>query len=213
MGVTAVMAKQFDRALSEFTNVLAANPKSAETMRIIANIDEFKGNQTEALSMYRRAYAIAPNDVTSGLALAGGLAQAGQAPEARKLYLGIAKAHPENAVVLNNAAYFLADTGGDLDEALRLAKSALEKAPKQPIFTDTVGYVYLKKGFKDSAIQMFDGLVRKTPHNPAFRYHLGLALYEKGDKVAARRELQTALADHPTRQDEQRIKELLKTLG
>jgi Tfp pilus assembly protein PilF len=55
--------------------------------------------------------------------------------------------------------------------------------------------------------------VRNNQHVPAFRYHLGLALYEKGDKVAARRELQTALADHPSRQDEQRINELLKKLG
>jgi tetratricopeptide (TPR) repeat protein len=116
-------------------------------------------------------------------------------------------------VVLNNTAYLLADMGGDLDEALRLAKSALEKSPEQSAYTDTIGYVYLKKGLKDSAIQTFSALVRKNPHFAIYRYHLGLALYENGDKAAARRELQTALADHPSRQDAQRINELLKKLG
>ena len=213
MAVTSLMARQYDRAISEFQKILAVNPKSVETMRLIADVTELKGDQNEAINMYRKAYETAPNNVPSALALAGALAQAGRAPEARTLYLGIAKAHPEDPVVLNNTAYLLADMGGDLDEALRLAKSALEKSPEQPAYRDTIGYVYLKQGLKDSAEQTFRALVRNNQHVPAFRYHLGLALYEKGDKVAARRELQTALADHPSRQDEQRINELLKKLG
>jgi tetratricopeptide (TPR) repeat protein len=213
MAVTAVMARQYDRAIAEFQKILAVNPKSVETMRLIADVNELKGDQNEAINMYRKAYETAPNNVSSALALAGGLAQAGRSAEARTLYLGIAKAHPEDPVVLNNTAYLLADMGGDLDEALRLAKSALEKSPEQPAYKDTIGYVYLKKGLKDSAEQTFRALVRNNQHVPSFRYHLGLALYAKGDKVAARKELQTALADHPSRQDEQRINELLKKLG
>jgi tetratricopeptide (TPR) repeat protein len=213
MAVTAVMAGQFDRAIAEFGKVLTADPKSVETMRLIADVNELKGDQNEAINMYRKAYETAPNNVASALALAGGLAQAGRTTEARTIYLGIAKAHPEDPVVLNNTAYLLADMGGDLDEALRLAKSALEKSPEQSAYTDTIGYVYLKKGLKDSAIQTFSALVRKNPHFAIYRYHLGLALYENGDKAAARRELQTALADHPSRQDAQRINELLKKLG
>jgi Flp pilus assembly protein TadD len=213
LAITAVMAHQYDRSIAEFQRVLEMDPKSVETMRLTADVYELKGAQDDAIKMYRKAYDTAPNNVASGLALAAALAQAGRASDARALYLGIAKSHPEDPVVLNNTAYVLADTGGDLDEALRLAKSALEKSPKQDAYSDTVGYVYLKKGLKDSAVQTFNGLVKKNPHFPAFRYHLGLALYEKGDKTAARRELQTALADHPGKQDEQRIKELLKKLG
>jgi Flp pilus assembly protein TadD len=163
--------------------------------------------------MYRKAYNMAPNDVPSALALAGALAQAGRSGEARTLYLGIAKAHPEDATVLNNTAYLLADMGGDLDEALRMAKSALEKSPQQPAYVDTIGYVYLKQGQKDSAMKTFDTLVRKYPHFAAFRYHLGLTYFEKGDKASARRELQTALSDHPSRQTERQINELLKKLS
>jgi tetratricopeptide (TPR) repeat protein len=213
LAVTAVRAGQYDHAIAEFKTVLAMDPKSVVTMRLIGDVYELKGSQTEAVNMYRQAYEAAPNNVASALALAGALAQAGRAAEARTQYLNIVKAYPEDPTVLNNAAYLLADTGGDLDEALRMAKSALAKSPKQDAYSDTVGYVYLKQGLKDSAFQTFTALVRKNPHFPAFRYHLGMALYEKGDKAAARRELQTALADHPSRQDEERIKELLKKLG
>lgn len=213
IAITAAMAGQYDRSIAEFNKVLLANPKSVETMRVIADVYELKGSPDEAIKQYRLAYDMAPNNVASAVALAGALAQSGHSVEARTLYMGIAKAHPEDPGVLNNAAYVLADTGGDLDEALRMAQSALAKEPKQDAYSDTIGYVYLKKGLKDSAIKTFRPLVNRHPRFAPFRYHLALALYENGDKAGARRELQTALADHPTKQDEQRIKELLKKLG
>ena len=108
------------------------------------------------------------------------------------------KTHPENAPALNNVAFFLADTGGDLDEALRLAKNALAKIPGQPSFSDTIGYIYLKKGLLDSAIQSFSLLAQRYPNSAGFRYHLGLALFQKGEKAVARKELETALANHPS---------------
>ncbi len=203
LGITAALARQFDRSISEFQKVLEVDPKSVETMRLIADIYALKGDRNAAVDMYRKAYETAPNNVSSALALAGGLVQAGRMAEARTQYLNIVKAHPDDPVVLNNTAYLLADSGGDLDEALRLAKSALAKSPDQPAYSDTVGYVYLKKGLNDSAIQTFNILVRKNPHFAAFHYHLGLALYAKGNKDAARSELHTALGDHPSRQDEQ----------
>jgi Flp pilus assembly protein TadD len=46
-----------------------------------------------------------------------------------------------------------------------------------------------------------------------FHYHLGLALYVKGDKAAARKELQSALSDHPSPEDKLRIRELLQKIS
>ena len=114
---------------------------------------------------------------------------------------------------MNNVAFFLADTGGDLDEALRLAKNALAKIPGQPSFSDTIGYIYLKKGMLDSAIQSFSTLAHRYPDSASFRYHLGLALFQKGDKAVARKELQAALANHPSPQETLRIRELLNGIS
>ncbi len=129
------------------------------------------------------------------------------------VYQSVAKAHPENAPALNNVAFFLADTGGDLDEALRLAKNALARSPGQPSFSDTIGYIYLKKGMLDSAIQSFSTLARRYPTSASFRYHLGLALFRKGEKAVARKELQAALANHPSPQETLRIRELLNEIS
>jgi predicted Zn-dependent protease len=106
-------------------------------------------------------------------------------------------------------AFFISENGGNLDQALGFAQRALQRMPGQPSYSDTIGCIYLKKGLNDSALQVFNNLVKKYPNYSTFRYHLGMALLEKGDKKSAKRELETALAAHPSRQDEARIKELL----
>ena len=213
MAVTAMIAHQYDRAISELQKVQAMDPKAVQPIRYMADIYEKRGDQTEALKLYRKAYEIAPNDIPSALALASALSHAGQASEARKQYLSIVKAQPDDPVVLNNTAYALADSGGDLDDALRYAKTAIAKAPNVPVFTDTLGYVYLKKGLKDSAAETFGSLVRKNPRVSIYRLHLAQALVEKGDKTAARKELQAALTFPHSPEDEQKIRDLLKKLG
>ena len=120
--------------------------------------------------------------------LADALARAGPLPSPA-LHQAMAKAHPDDAPALNNVAFFLADTGGDLDEALRLVRNALAKMPGQPSFSDTIGYIYLKKGMLDSALQSFSTLARKYPTSASFRYHFARALLQKGDKAVARKEL------------------------
>ena len=114
---------------------------------------------------------------------------------------------------MNNLAFLLSDTGGDLDEAMNLAQRTVQKFPGEPAFSDTTGYVYLKKGMRDSAVQTFTSLVQKYPRVPLFRYHLGMALLETGDKVRARKELETALASHPSQDEAAKIRELVNKIG
>ena len=114
---------------------------------------------------------------------------------------------------MNNLAYLLAETGGDLNEALRLAELALKKAPNQPNYRDTLGWVYTKKKMTDSAIQTLNALVLQEPKNPTYRYHLGYALLEKGESARARKELENALANGPSAEQAARIRELIKKIG
>ena len=204
---------QFDLAISGYRDLLAGDPGSIELRQRIAEVYTVKNDYPNAIAMYQQAYDRAPNNVNLAMALADTLSRAGRVSDATRQYQGIVKLHPDNAAALNNLAFLLADSGGDLDEALQLAQRALAKVPKQPAFSDTVGYIYLKKGQRDSALQTFNTLVRQYPHLAAFRYHLGMALYEKGDKAAARKELEAALAEHPSPQDRAKISELLSKIS
>jgi tetratricopeptide (TPR) repeat protein len=103
----------------------------------------------------------------------------------------------------NNLAWLYAIHGkGNLDEAVRLAQSAVQSNPEVSSFVDTLGWVYYKKGLYGvaaeqlrKAVNVDETVARRnngTP-SPTFHYHLGAALAAKGDKSAARRELENAL--------------------
>jgi tetratricopeptide (TPR) repeat protein len=210
---TAAQARQYDLAIAEFKKLVASKPKSIFFRARLGSLYELKGDSANAIAVYREAQTISPNDATATFLLAGALAKASRIGEAKTQYESLLKSHPDNSAAMNNLAYLLADTSGDLDQALSLAQRAVQKAPGQPEFSDTIGYVYLKKKMLDSAVRSFNSLVQKYPGNPTYRYHLGMALFETGDKAGARKELGTALANHPSEDQAAKIRELVTKIG
>ncbi len=206
---TEALAGNLDAAIAAVQKLVALQPNSAQDRLQLAGIFTLQGNNDRALTANREAAKLAPADLTAGLEFARALGRADRIDEARTQYEAVLKVHPDDELALNDMAYFICEHGGNLDQALGFAQRALRRVPEQPSFSDTVGCIYLKKGLKDSAVQVFGNLVKKYPKLPAFRYHLGMALLEKGDKTSAKKELETALAAHPSRHDEIRIKELL----
>jgi tetratricopeptide (TPR) repeat protein len=206
---TEAVAGNFDAAIAAAQKLVALQPNSAQGRLQLADIFTLQGDNNRALEADRQAAKLAPADLIAGLEFARALGRADRVDEARTQYEAVLKAHPDNEMALNDMAFFICEHGGNLDQALSFAQRALQRVPEQPSFSDTVGCIYLKKGLNDSAVQVFGNLVRKYPKYPAFRYHLGMALLEKGDKTSAKKELETALAAHPSRRDEVRIKELL----
>jgi len=79
--------------------------------------------------------------------------------------------------------------------------------------SDTLGWIYLKKNLTDAAIDIFKDLVNKVPAEAVFRYHLGMAYSQKGDKTRALKELQDALKYNPTKEDRDKIQQLIARLG
>jgi Flp pilus assembly protein TadD len=137
----------------------------------------------------------------------------GRQAEARATYEQILKLQPDNPIALNNLAYMMAETGGDLDQALTLAQRARQKMPQDPNVADTLGWIYIKKNLSDNAIGIFRELVIQQPGNSTYRFHLGMALYQKGDKPSARKELQAALQSKPSPAEAAKIRELLAKVG
>jgi len=124
-------------------------------------------------------------------------AEAQHFEDAKVNYRDALKLDAGNVEALNNLAFLSAETGGNLEEALKLATEALHKVPNQPNVADTIGYIYLKMKKSESAVQVFHNLAQKYPSNPNFRYHHGLSLLEIGDKGGAKTEFEAALADKP----------------
>jgi len=115
-----------------------------------------------------------------------------------------ALAKDENAVfAANNLAWLYAEHGkGNIDEAVRLAQGAVQTNPGVPSFSDTLGWVYYKKGLYAAAAEQLKKAVAVDEEaarrsnglpTPSYRFHLGVALAATGDKAGARREIESAL--------------------
>jgi tetratricopeptide (TPR) repeat protein len=110
----------------------------------------------------------------------------------------------QNAMIAaNNLSFMYADNGkGNMDEAVRLAQSVVQRNPNVAGFVDTLGWVYYKKDLYGAAVEQLqkavdldEAVARATNGSPSatYHYHLGMALKAKGDKDASRRALETAL--------------------
>lgn len=162
-----------------------------------------------AVTSLQNASTMAPKSFVIAVLLASTLEAAGKRQDAVARYREALQLKPDDPVVLNNLACLLADLGESLDEAEALAEKAQRQATNNPVVNDTVGWVYLKRGKRESALQIFGNLARRYPDNPTFRYHYGAALLESGNKRQGRTELETALLKQPSKSDQLRIQELL----
>lgn len=128
------------------------------------------------------------------------------------------------AIAANNLAWLYAVQGkGNLDEAVRLAQGVVQKHSSIAGFTDTLGWIYYKKGLHSVAVEQLQKAVAldeaaaknaNVSPSPVYRYHLGMALKAKGDKDGAKRELGLALrlADKTRFADEEEARKALATL-
>ncbi len=127
-----------------------------------------------AIPEFSNAIQISPNNALAHALYGKALEQAGRKQEAAASYHRSLSLEKGNPSVMNNLAYLTAEIGGDLDEALRLSRRAVEKDPN-PEFKDTLGWVYLKKKDRGAALHIFQALARQQPGNPVFRSHLAMA--------------------------------------
>jgi tetratricopeptide (TPR) repeat protein len=170
------------------------------------------GNMPQAITSVQKSRQLVPSNVGYISLAAEYLDASGKRNDALSAYRDAMKLDPNNGIVLNNLAYLMSDTGGNLDEALTLAQHAKQQMPNFNEVSDTIGWIYIKKNLADSAIEIFKDLNTKVNNNATFHYHYAMALNLKGDKPNALRELKLALQYNPKKNEENQIKEMVQKL-
>ncbi len=205
-----VRVERYDDAIRVFTELLQKEPKSADLLFRLAETQRRKGDLNAAIDGFRRCGQAAPNNTQCLVELGVLMDGIGKRDQSKPIYEQILKLQPDDAVALNNLAFIKAEEGSDLDSALTMAGAARRKAPNSPEVADTLGWIYIKRNQSEEAVRVFEDLVQKNPNVYVFHYHYGMALLQKGDKVSAKRELEIAMKDKPSKEDAAKIEELLK---
>jgi tetratricopeptide (TPR) repeat protein len=216
IGNTAVRAGKLDLAIQTFNRLLGQVDKGRAQGDLYLRIGETyrrKGDSNSAVQALQKARETLPDNIVVLSTLALVLDTAQRKPEAKQVYEATLKLDPNNAMVLNNLAFLLAETGGDLDDALTKAQRAKQLQPALYEISDTLGWIYLKKNLSDNAIEIFRDLVSKQPNHSTYHFHLGMAYSQKGDKSKAIDQLKEALKYNPAPDEKDRIQQLITRLG
>ena len=108
---------------------------------------------------------------------------------------------PDNAMALNNYAYFLAEEGGDLEKAKKMSRRSLDLDENNPTYLDTYAWILFKlkeykeaKDYQEMAIEL---AVERDDQNAEYLSHYGDILFMNHEPEAALENWEKALKLDP----------------
>lgn len=100
-------------------------------------------------------------------------------------YRAVLATDPDNLQANNNLAVMLTQNDGDPEEALRLARRAVQDAPDNPIILETLATAQLHAGQLAEAAQTMDRVLELDPGNPEWQIRLAEIRLAQGDREQA----------------------------
>jgi len=201
------------QAEAAYQKVLEKNPANFEAYRSLGNLYFDQRRLDDAKSRFEEAARKHPEAAVGARTMVATILEMqNKHEEARKEYEKVLEIDPQAAVAANNLAWAYADIGANLDVALQLAQTAKAKLPNNADVSDTLGWIYYKKGLAGLAITALKDGVTQDRSNPLIHYHLGLAYAKNGNRPEAQRSLEEALKLDPRFAGADEAKRVLGTL-
>jgi len=98
----------------------------------------------EAIQFLQKSVQSSPKNAVFVGTLAAAYDELGEHQISESYYRKALNLDANNATILNNYSYSLAERGVRLQEALEMVKKAVEKEPENGAFLDTLGWIYFK---------------------------------------------------------------------
>lgn len=194
LGAAEMKGRDFPSALTAFETAIKLQPKYLGAQLGRADALLMLNRNEDAVAAYQDALKLSPHSAVILGRLGTAQQQAGHLDAAETAYRAAVAANPHDPAVLNDLAYFLAEQGRKLDDALRFAKEAVERAPKASVYVDTLAWVYRARGDLPDAEKRLQPV---AAGNPILLYHLGVIQAEMNKKADAIRDFDKALEIAP----------------
>jgi serine/threonine-protein kinase len=173
-----------------------AKLKKLKPQLLAALGEALKGANEDAVPLLAAAQAHHPNDFWLNLLLGNTLNDVKQWERAEGYHGRAVAVRPEAAVAHNNFGIVLAKKG-QLDEAIREFRTALDLDPRYAAPHSNLGNTLKIKGQLDEAIREFRTAIELDPKGSGLHNNLGTGLRAKGLLDAAIREYRTAIELDP----------------
>lgn len=176
---------EIDAAIAFLTQVIKSHPDNPEFMRYLGGLYEESGKYEDALKSLNKGLELDPKNADIYFRIGVVHDKMGAKEKSIKAMKTVISLDPANAHALNYLGYTYAELGQNLDEAEYLIKEALRLKPDDGYITDSLGWVYYKKGRFADAIVLLEKAIRSVPDDPVILEHLGDVYLKMNDKAKA----------------------------
>ncbi len=202
-----------DLAVIDYKKAITLNPDDLAAYLDLGNLYGRQKKYTQAIKELDDGIQKNPN-LPQPYMLKGVIYEAqAQYEKAQAQYEKVLELNPKFAPAANNLAWIYAERGGNIDQALSLARIAKEQFPDDPSISDTLGWIYYKKNAFLKAISLLEESAEKLPKNAVIHYHLGMAYAKEGKTEQARVALTDALKLDPKFPGAEEAEATLKSLS
>lgn len=213
LGVVFKSMGDIEKAQENFTHAIEINSTWLVPYMALSTLYVDNNEIKNAINVYQKAINNNLNIHVVKMKLAELYVSQEDYQSAAKLYEEILSTNPRNLMVINKLALLLVDTMPDkvnLERALQLVNKFT--GMKQPVFKDTLGWVYVKTGETDKAIAVLEEVVNSSPSIVLYKYHLAVALNNAGKFERAKSLLTQVIESDQEFLNRQSAVQLLKQL-
>jgi superkiller protein 3 len=177
--------QDFDRAIEYLDKSLNLSPSFLPARIDRADIRAETGMDAEAASDYEQVLEYRPEDGVTRLKLGMIYQRLDRTDDAVSAYKSALQRNSDLSPAYNNLAMIEVRRNGDLEQALRWARRAVELEPHVPQFNDTLGTVYEARGDTAAALEALKKAAALPPPQADILFHLGQVLESTGENIAA----------------------------
>jgi Tfp pilus assembly protein PilF len=196
LGMLLIANGNIQDARKAFTAAKAAAPTSGLPDLYLTQLDIADGKLEEARHRLEAMLSTDQSNTIARMWLGYIEITKGEKKAALENLRQVVAADPGNAEALNNYAYLLSESNGELSEALKYAQKAKELAPGRQDYADTLGWILYLKGMYPSAVSELQRAAAGGG-SAVGKYHLAMAYAKTGDVDRSRATLQAALKQNP----------------
>ena len=185
LSTAQMLTHDLNGAMDSSKKAMDLDPNDLIARRNFTQAAMAQGQIAPAMNMWEGYVASHPRDPQGPTMLGLLYEAAGDSGNAIKSYQKSLSLNPNQPPVENNLAFLMVEANANLDVALSLAQQAHAGMPDSPDTTDTLAWVYYKKGIYGSALDLLQQAAKAAPDNPSIQYHLGMTLSRMNNKPEA----------------------------
>ena len=176
--------KDIQRAIDFLTDVTKSNPNPLFFLYLGSFYEEQK-EFTKAVDSLKQGIDIAPDHVRLYFRLGVVYDKWNKKEDSIENMKKVIELDPKHVNALNYLGYTYADMERNLNEAEELIMQALKLKPNDGYITDSMGWVYYKKGLYKKALEHLIKATNLVPKDPVILEHAGDIYYKLNNRIKA----------------------------